>query len=200
MTYQSSHPHYRELEIGDYPSGKLLLVEPKIKHAKQSLNWIKDPEVIKFVDTDFANSSLKSEQNRLREILNNQNEYHWMIELNGNIIGNVSLHSIAQASKNNVVKTGIPAILIGDKNYWRKGIGSSVLKAVIHWAFTEADFKLITARVLQENLASQKNLEKLGFKPDGNEPYKGLINGKKTIWKKYKLINMTNKGSQKINC
>ena len=187
MTYQESHPHYRELEVKDYSAGKLRLIEPDLKYADVSLQWVSDQEVIQYMGIDFANPSLEGEQKRLREILENKDGYDWMIELDGKVIGNVRIHSIDWVSKKFGVKAAYPAILIGDKNYWRKGIAYQVMKTVLDWAFHEAGFKMIAARVLQENIPSIKNLQKLGFEEDGTEPHDGLINGKPSIWKKFKI-------------
>lgn len=187
MTYQSSHPHYRELAVKDYQNGKLRLLKPDLKYAELSLKWISNPEVVQYMGADFSNPSLEGEQKRLQEILENKDEYNWMIELDDKIIGNAGINSIAEVSKKFGVKAGYPAILIGDKNHWHKGIGYHVMKTILNWAFQEANFEVIAARVFPENTASIKNLEKLGFKEDGTEPYEGLVNDKPNVWGKYKL-------------
>jgi RimJ/RimL family protein N-acetyltransferase len=192
MNYQDTHPYYHELEVKSYKDAELQLIQPDLKYAEASLQWISNPEIVQYLGADFSNPSLEGEQKRIQEILENKDEYHWMIELNGKVIGNVNINSIAKISKKFGVKAGYPAILIGDKNYWRKGIGYHVMKTVLDWAFQEAGFEVIAARVLQENIASIRNLKKLGFEEDGTEPYDGLVKGKKNVWRKY-IKNTENK-------
>lgn len=51
--------------------------------------------------------------------------------------------------------------------YWRRGIMSEVIQAVIDFGFETAGAELIQALVMPGNVASMKVLEKLGFKDKG---------------------------------
>ncbi|QQR84213.1 GNAT family N-acetyltransferase [Candidatus Peregrinibacteria bacterium] len=134
MSYQENHPNYRELEVSDYTSGRLKLAEPKLEHAEKSLKWTSDLGVIQYMGTEFGEPSINKEQERISEIRKNLDEYNWMIELNGQAIGNVSINSIAETTKELGEKAGQYSILIGDKNYWRKGIAKQVSNEVNKWA------------------------------------------------------------------
>jgi ribosomal-protein-alanine N-acetyltransferase len=51
--------------------------------------------------------------------------------------------------------------------FWRHGLMTEALKAIINLGFEEMDLNRIDAVVLPENIASLKLLEKLGFENEG---------------------------------
>lgn len=188
MTYTSSHLNYSELEISSYKKGLLRLIEPKLEHAKESLSWTSDPEVTRYMGADFSEPTLEKETKRIQEIRRNEDEYNWMIELNGKIIGNVSIKSIKEKTASFRTKAGNFTILIGDKKMWSRGIGKVVTDAIIKWAFNKAGFKILCARALQENNMSIKLLVSAGFQQKERTLYDGLVNGRKTWWCNFVLF------------
>jgi len=135
----------------------------------------------------FEKPSKENEVKRINEILNNPDEYNWMIELNGKIIGNVSINSIEVTSSKFGSKAGNYTILIGDKNYWGKGIAHHVGQTVLEWAFSKGEFEIIAARALNENSASLAMLKKIGFEYIENTTFEGQIKGEKTEWQNFKI-------------
>ncbi len=180
MNYRESHPGYEELTVG-----AIRLIEPGLDHASASLKWVRSLDVIQYMGADFPSPSIEGEEKRLREIIANTDEYSWMIESGGRIIGNVNINSIAETTAKQGVKAGNLTVLIGDTEFWGKGIATSVCSAILDWA-KRSGFRLITARVLQENVGSIKTLQKLGFEETGTEPYEGSVHGKKSEWRKFK--------------
>ncbi|WP_265483961.1 MULTISPECIES: GNAT family N-acetyltransferase [unclassified Lactobacillus] len=51
-----------------------------------------------------------------------------------------------------------------DKNYWRKGYGFEAMKLLVNYAFQQLNQDVLWAEIIGSNLASEKLLEKLGFK------------------------------------
>lgn len=178
MSYLASHPGYRPLTV----ETGLCLVEPRLRHASASLSWVKNPDVVGFMGVDFDNPTLEGEEKRIKDILKNADEYSWMIELSGAVIGNVCINAINATTKKFGVKSGNLTVLIGDQNQWKKGIGVKVCSAILAWAFGQGGFEAMAARALQENVASIRTLQKLGFQETGKEPYEGLVQGKKSEW------------------
>ncbi len=188
LEYSKSHPNFLELEIPRFTKGRLKLVEPKTDLAKASLSWTRNPEVVQYLGGDFSNPSLEKEVERLKKIIEADNEYNWMIELDNRVIGAVAINKIQETSEALGAKAGSLVILIGEKHHWGKGIGHQVLRAVLDWAFEKSDFKFMTARALKQNYASLKTLEKLGFEEIGESPYvDGLIDGKPATWVDFRL-------------
>ena len=183
MSYSSSHHQYREIHIDD----QLKLVEPQLKYAQASLSWVQATDVIQFMGADFSNPSLEGEQERIEDIIKNEDEYSWMIECEGRVIGNVCINCIAEKTKEFGRRAGNLTVLIGDRAYWGKGIGTKVCAVVLDWAFSDGGFETMAARALQENTASIKTMQKLGFAEIGMEPFDGEIHGKKTVWIRMKM-------------
>lgn len=197
MSYAASHPQYRELDIGD----GLRLVEPRTKHAAESLTWVSAPDVVAYMGADFSNPTLEGERKRIEEVLQNKDEYSWMIELRGNIIGNSAINNIKASTEKFGVKAGNLVILIGDTHAWGKGIGTSVCRAILDWAFNEAEFEAMGARALQENAACIRTLQKLGFQEIGSEPFEGTVSGGASVWRifRYDLNPIGESRGEEIN-
>lgn len=185
--YLRTHPGYREIDVQDYSGGSLKLRRHSLAFAQSSLDWVNDPDVRQFMGADFSHVSLQTELKRIREILANKDEYHWAIDYKGIIIGSVTLHDIREQSKQCRCKAASLTVLIGYPNARKKGIASASMRAVLAWAFEEGGFEMVTARALRENVASIRTLEKLGFLPNGTEPYDGLVNGKRSEWKVFTM-------------
>jgi RimJ/RimL family protein N-acetyltransferase len=185
--YTESHPDYCSLEVLTYTDGHLRLIEPNLDHAEASVPWTSDSQVTQYMGGDFDLPSKEKEVERLLEIINNQDEYNWMIELNGQLIGNVHVDSIAETSAKFSCKAGNFGILIGDRKFWGKGIGQHVTSAVLEWAFSKGGFIIISSRVLNENTPSINLHKKFGFEYVSQSPYEGQINGKSTEWQNFKI-------------
>lgn len=187
QTYQDSHPFYKELEVPEYPLHKLKLVTPDIKYAKESLEWVSNKDVGKYMGTDFSNVSLVGEEQRLKEIINNLDAFNWIIEVNENAAGNINLNEIENTSKEFGFKTGKLNYLLGHKELWGKGITTAAVKKILEWAFNTAGFEIIKSRVVLQNKSSQSVLIKSGFLEYGTEDYDGPDLGKPTWYITYKL-------------
>jgi [ribosomal protein S5]-alanine N-acetyltransferase len=51
--------------------------------------------------------------------------------------------------------------------FWRKGIMSEALRAILNYGFEIRGVKFVIARIMLENVASRRLLEKLGFQSQG---------------------------------
>jgi RimJ/RimL family protein N-acetyltransferase len=179
-SYILDHPGYRELSTDG-----LRLITPDVRYAPDSLRWLSDPEVGRYMGADFSDLSLAGEDKRLRDIIANTDAYDWMIEWEGRVIGNLSLNSIAEQSGKYGCRAASMAILIGDKSYWGKGIARSANMLVIDWAFRDAGFDEIHARIREENAASAKSFVSLGFEPAETE--REQVNGTDVVWNHFVL-------------
>lgn len=188
QNYSKIHPGYHPLEVPSYEGDIIKLVEPSLEHAESSLNWTADQSVVQYMGGNFDQPSVVKERARINEIRNNSDEYNWMIEMDGKIIGNVSINSIKETSSKMGVQAGNYTILIGDKKYWGKGIARHVTATVLAWAFSEAGFETMAARALNENIASIKMLKKVGFEFIERTPYEREIDGKSTEWQNFRIM------------
>lgn len=77
-------------------------------------------------------------------------------------IGNIKIDF--HDSKANVSELGL---LIGNKNYWGKGVGYEACKLAIEYGFNEMHLRKIYLAVYENNPHAKKLYEKLGFKTEG---------------------------------
>ena len=87
--------------------------------------------------------------------------YHWAIEINGEIIGSISVMSVDE--KNHNCEIGY---CIGH-DYWSKGITSEALSAVMTFLFKEVGMHRIFAKHDVENPASGKVMQKCSMTYEG---------------------------------
>lgn len=125
------------------------------------LKWMNDPEINKYLESrftthtidslkDFVNSMNNSENNVLFAIVDKESDTH---------IGNIKLGNIHPIHKYADI-----GLLIGDKNYWGRGIATNAIKLVSEFAFDELNLRKVFAGVYENNIGSIKAFEKCGFK------------------------------------
>lgn len=123
--------------------------------TKKYMCWLKDREIIKFTKIDPKNKYNDIVQ-YVKRHQNNKNEKLLRIIFKKKHIGNLRIHFI------NKIQATV-AILIGEKNYHSKGIGSKSIKLAIKY-IKKNKIKKIYAYVHSENLSSIRLFEKNGFK------------------------------------
>jgi RimJ/RimL family protein N-acetyltransferase len=127
--------------------------------TKEYCSWLNDPEVNKYLETREA--TIAELKNYIREKNKNPNCLFLGIffKKNNKHIGNIKLEPID--FKNRKATLGI---LIGDKNYWGKGIGKEATKLLINYAFQKLNLKEINLGVISANKRAISLYKKLGFK------------------------------------
>lgn len=89
--------------------------------------------------------------------------YYWSIETKeGVTIGTIALTDI-----NDYHKLAELGVVVGDKNYWGKGVATEVVKAVVTYAFDQLDLERISAEAETDNAGIRKVLLTTGFTEDG---------------------------------
>ena len=79
------------------------------------------------------------------------------------------------------------------KEHWRKGFMAEALPIVLKYAFDKLNLHRIEAIVENENIASKKTIEKLGFDCEGIMKECEIKNGKFISLCMYAKLNTTNK-------
>jgi len=141
--------------------GKIILRPVFKKDLEQIMCWLKDPEVNKFLSSDFSDLDLKKEKNWFLTMKTSINDFIFAIEdfQNKKYIGDIGFHRI-----NWDEKTCEFGICIGDKNYWDKGYGTDVVWAAIDFAFKKLNLLKIKLFVYEYNVRAIRAYEKCGFK------------------------------------
>jgi RimJ/RimL family protein N-acetyltransferase len=126
------------------------------------LSWLHDDEVMAGLATsgytienlhDYVYSKINDSTVAFFAICDSNTNEH---------IGNVKLDFYD--AKANVAELGI---LIGNKNYWGKGIAYEACKLAIQYGFDKMNLRKIYLAVYESNPAAKKVYEKLGFVLEG---------------------------------
>lgn len=166
-------------------TGNYVIRPLKKEDASLWQTWDVDPEVQAHMPEPKNEPQDISEQfEYITECEADEEGYYWSIEtLDGATIGTVSLFEI-----NSHHKTGDVGIVIGDKNYWGKGVATEVFGTLIPYAFENLDLERISAEVEAANIPMQKVFEKVGFKHDGTFERARLKNGNRIDVLHYSIL------------
>jgi len=138
-------------------------------------NWLNDPEIYQFLETRFFPRSQNDILNYVRKLAANPNEIFFAICDKGTekLIGNIKLGPI-----NWVHRKGDISLLIGNKEYWGKGIGTEAIGLVTKFAFETLNLNKVCAGYYESNIGSEKACKKLGFIDEGIYRKEYFLNGK----------------------
>jgi [ribosomal protein S5]-alanine N-acetyltransferase len=126
--------------------------------------WDKDP-IVQAHMPEYMDSytDVENQHEYILECENDQEGWYWAIETNdGTTIGTISLtehnhhHCIADLG-----------IVIGDTQFWGKGVATEVIKTLVAYAFDQLHLSRINAEIESKNTPMARVLEKSGFTQDG---------------------------------
>ncbi len=126
------------------------------------VSWLNDYEVTKFTEQKHCKSTLKTVQDFVNQLYFSENDILFGVYHKALHIGNMRLGPINFEHLN----AGV-GYIIGEKNYWAKGITSKCLKTLIQYAVKDLGLKKINAAYYENNLGSAKVLKKCGFVIEG---------------------------------
>lgn len=125
--------------------------------SEEYCRWLNDPVVNQYLETREATIE------DLKKYIQEKNEKDDCMFLgifdkeNGLHIGNLKLEPIEKNKANF-------SILIGNKDYWGKGIGTEATKMMVDYAFKVLKLEIVDLGVLSENKGAIKVYGKAGFK------------------------------------
>jgi len=132
--------------------------------SQEYISWLNDAEVCRENShATFPNSEVKTTA-YVESIENSKTEIVFAIRWKENDvhIGNISLQKI-----NWINRSGEIAIIIGNKNYWNKGIGSEAYKLLIDYGFNTLNLNRISSGQTITNEGMIKVCVKNGMKKEG---------------------------------
>lgn len=125
-------------------------------------NWAGDPEVTKYLTwTPHKNVEETRKRCSVVESMSAQgNYYHWAIEFEGELIGDIELGEIDWTETGNVGYCMA-------KKYWGKGLMTEAFREAIRFAFEEVGLHRIEGMHAAFNIGSSRVMEKCGLKYEG---------------------------------
>lgn len=117
---------------------------------------------------------IKSHRNLILAIIAKDTDEH---------VGNISLQNIDNINQNAEL-----AIIVGNKDYWGKGVGKDACELIISHGFNNLNLYRIYFGTASENVSMQKVGEALGFKREGVARAALFKNGKFYDFYNYGLL------------
>ena len=179
QNFQDNRMHGRRMN-------ELTLIPPSVDYAEAFLSWRREPIAKKYnpllqLDLNEVKERLSKCHYDLSNLKENE-QYRWFIRLKGELVGQVAMSGV-----NLMMGTAEIGYTVAE-NFHGKGIGTTAVKSLVKKIFNETSLRKIIAIVHEENIASCKLLEKIGFKREGllrehfivngdpaNEAYYGLL-------------------------
>jgi RimJ/RimL family protein N-acetyltransferase len=158
----------KELKIKQL-SGKriiLTLFQEKDLLNPKYLEWLHDKKIIQYLNIpSYLNKPVSFEEIKyyVENLLNSRNHYFFAIKtIKERFIGTFKIGPIDWHAKNANL-----GILIGDQDFWGKGIGQEAFFIAIKFCFDELGMHKVIGGCMEPNKGMCKIFEKLGFRKEG---------------------------------
>ena len=135
---------------------KITLRKIKIADRKYFARWWRDKELLKLTSGILKPILDKEVDKYFQNILRNKKDRHFIIALNGKVIGHISLDKRGDSWHE-------IQIVIGEKKYWGKGHGTRAIKLFIRKA-KRLGISKIYLEVRPTNIRAIRAYERCGFR------------------------------------
>ncbi len=144
--------------------GKLTLIPLSEDHVTPKyVEWLKDPEVNRYLETRWEHQTLSSVLDYVQRINASPKSYLWGLFVDDvGHIGNIKLGPI-----NDRHLYADVSYFIGDKTHWRKGYATAAVRLVSQFAFKQLKLHRVQAGAYEQNIGSVRVLRKAGFSYEG---------------------------------
>lgn len=144
----------------------IILRQPRMSDAEALAVNADDNEVARHVPRiphPYSLQDAKSWINKSRRLTQNGNECHFAIydKKSGEFAGMIGLRAINRHDRNAEVGYWV------GRGYWNRGFAGEALSLILLYAFRKMRFRRVYAIVHQQNPASIRVLEKVGFMREG---------------------------------
>lgn len=141
--------------------------------------WLTDFEVIRYIGRDEYLKPIRFE--KIREYVEElwRSEYCSFFALynskDNKFIGTIKVNYLNEAGL--ITRTADIGIMIGDREYWGKGMATDALFAICQYSFNILGARKLTAGAVAANVGVLKAFQKIGFSEEGHLRKKLLISG-----------------------
>lgn len=145
-------------------SNRIYLRALELEDYKISVRWRNDDEIWSMLGGRKYFVSEAYEQKWVNDAIVNSKDIRLAVceRSNNRYIGNVYLTDI-----NYINRSAESHVLIGEREFWGKGLATEAYILLLEYAFKELNLNRVEAFVLENNVASIKMHEKVGYKKEG---------------------------------
>lgn len=124
------------------------------------LNWLRDPDVNKLIETRWTPQTLETIKRYVSEVQDGENNFLFAICRNDDDLhlGNIKVGPI-----NRYHGYADVSYFLGEKKYWGRGIASEAIGLAVRFAFETLSLRALFAGVAESNIGSCKALLHNGF-------------------------------------
>jgi ribosomal-protein-alanine N-acetyltransferase len=123
------------------------------------------------INLEECRERLKQESSNLTELWE-KSRFRWLVEVDGNVVGNVSIKNVNKMMLSAEIAYGIAEDQHG------KGYGTKSVELLVEMIFSQTPLRKLFAFVHDQNISSRKILLHNGFKEEGLLREHFIINGK----------------------
>ena len=138
------------------------------------VSWYNDTEVVRYSENQYRSFTLDGQKQYVRDSLQNANVDLFGIFDEKLHIGNISIKGLTENHRRAEI-----TYVIGDRNYWGKGIATFIISKVVQQAKQKYKLKKLCAGCAHENTGSRRALERNKFVVEGIKKRHLMLNG---IW------------------
>lgn len=137
------------------------------------VHWMNDPDINQYLESRYYTHTIENTKSFIRSVTNDNNyQFGIFVKENDKHIGNIKLGGI-----NNHHKSANIGFLIGEKNYWGKGIATEAIALVTDFAFDVLKLHKVWGGAYAPNIGSQKSFLKNGYEIEGCKKSHCYCNG-----------------------
>lgn len=136
--------------------------------------WMNDSEVNQYLESRFQPWSIEQIKEFVRIMRADANSVFFAIvdKDSDKHIGNLKIGPLRREHK-----TAEIGLVIGDKNYWGRGVGTEAVELACDFIFNSLNYRKATAGAYSVNESSVKVFQKCGFVIEGVRKKQSLCNG-----------------------
>lgn len=134
------------------------------------ISWLNDPDVVKYSNQRFHQHNAETCRAYFNSFEDSSNVFVAIYQ-ESKFIGTMTAY-ISQ-----IHQTADMGIMIGDRQYWRKGIGKDAWMTLMQGLFNQVQLRKVTGGTLRCNEAMVNLMIGSGMKPDGVRSDHELVDG-----------------------
>ena len=141
--------------------------------SEDYVRWMNDPEVNQYLESRFYTHTIESTKAFIRSVSNDNNyQFGIFVKKTGKHIGNIKIGSIDHYHKYADI-----GFLIGEKDYWGKGLATEAIGLASDFAFKELKLHKLWGGLYAPNIASFRAFQKNGYEQEGIKKSQYLSHG-----------------------
>jgi RimJ/RimL family protein N-acetyltransferase len=155
--------------------GSIMLKSITLEHVSERyLSWLNDPQVTQGIITKVNQYNLSNLREYVEKVILDDSTYMFAIhDVTTDLhIGNIKLYEIHRENKT----CGL-GLLIGDKTFWGRGVGTDACNALADFAFETLKMRKIWLTAFCTNPAAVALYHKVGFEIEGTLKQHVIVSG-----------------------